>query len=238
MIEKAKYIVKNTDFEQFNNLITASQYLLLYKICSKYLSEGMTVLDWGLGGGHFSYFLQHENIETHGYTLDENPVFINYLSNVHVVIGTEPKSLPYADETFDIVFSIGVLEHVVETGGNVTDSLHEINRILKNGGHFICYHSPNKYSWVENYLRKFTHKYTNPVFIQSHSYLLNILKSTNFEIVVNKRYGILPRNIFKTLPIIISNSMLITKFYNNLDLLLNIFLNPIGQKQYFIAKKQ
>ena len=53
------------------------------------------------------------------------------------------------DGAFDCVFSIGVLEHVFETGGDEVASLREIRRVLKPGGHFLCFHFPNKHQWVE-----------------------------------------------------------------------------------------
>ncbi|MBQ4132690.1 MAG: methyltransferase domain-containing protein [Desulfovibrionaceae bacterium] len=47
------------------------------------------------------------------------------------------------------MFSIGVFEHVHETGGDQLASLKEISRVLKPEGFFLCFHLPNKYSWVE-----------------------------------------------------------------------------------------
>jgi len=59
----------------------------------------------------------------------------------------EPVILPFAADAFDLVFSVGVLEHVHEAGGDARGSILEIERVLKPGGHFLCFHLPNRYAW-------------------------------------------------------------------------------------------
>lgn len=46
---------------------------------------------------------------------------------------SDVRALPYADETFDLVYSMGTVEHFDET----TEALAEIRRVLKRGGRAI-----------------------------------------------------------------------------------------------------
>lgn len=46
---------------------------------------------------------------------------------------SDVRALPYADETFDLVYSMGTVEHFDET----TQALAEIRRVLKRGGRAI-----------------------------------------------------------------------------------------------------
>ena len=133
-------IIGKLDFEQFDNIITASQYIKLYDLTNKYTDKDSICLDWGMGDGHFSYYLLQKSRKVYSFTLDKKSIKISNDADIDLTIGDDPKRLPYENEYFDIVFSVGVLEHVRETGGNEINSLIEIKRVLKPGGIFICYH--------------------------------------------------------------------------------------------------
>ena len=53
--------------------------------------------------------------------------------------------LPYGDASFDVVLSVGVLEHVP----NDRASLAEIKRVLKPSGLFFCFFLPTDLSWTQ-----------------------------------------------------------------------------------------
>ena len=57
---------------QFRSLVTAHQYLKLYRLFHRHVPKGSKVLDWGAGNGHFSYFLQRSGYETTGYSIDDD----------------------------------------------------------------------------------------------------------------------------------------------------------------------
>ena len=69
-------IIGKSDFEQFDNIITASQYIKLYDLTNKYTSEDSICLDWGMGNGHFSYYLLKKNRKVYSFTLDEKSIKI------------------------------------------------------------------------------------------------------------------------------------------------------------------
>jgi hypothetical protein len=96
---------------QWQSFAAFCQYRRVFEATRRYLEPGAVALDWGCGNGHFPFFLVR-----HG----------------------ELVKLPFDESTFDLVFSIGVLEHVPEAGGS---------------GHFLCFRLPNRYAWGEN-LRK------------------------------------------------------------------------------------
>lgn len=116
---------------QFSNQISASQYFLAYRLLLKYAEASASVLDWGTGEGHFSFFLLEQGFETTGFTVDQHCLLANYLYNrfgERYQLVTEPdaiSTLRFSDNQFDVITSIGVLEHVRETGGDeLTEILH------------------------------------------------------------------------------------------------------------------
>ena len=78
-------------------------------------------------------------------------------SNLHADFDVgDCLSLPYADSSFDITFSIGLLEHFE----NIEKVISEQIRVLSSGGLFIGYVVPylpdnvqKNYEWINNLLR-------------------------------------------------------------------------------------
>ena len=156
---KDKNIVDS--FYQFDNKITAFQYIFPHQKANSSVRKGDYVLDWGCGQGHFSCYLDYIGCKTFGYSFDGFPEGLKGIKNFIYELGSEanPVEIPFKSDKFDSVFSVGVLEHVHETGGDQIQSLEEIKRILKKEGCFYCFHLPNKYSWVEamiSFIYKFT----------------------------------------------------------------------------------
>lgn len=218
---------ENANFLQFSNIATAYQYERVYKALPPLSGKA---LDWGCGNGHFSRYLVELGIETVGYSLEGRPdIRSNLFSFVH---GTHPTQLPFDDCEFDIVFSIGVLEHVWEFGGNDADSVSEIKRVLKPGGTFFCAHLPNKYGWIEPtakalglvehfHKKKYTYKD-----------IQNLLDG--FRIQTIGRYNFLPRNqLAKLRPGPVVGSLI-----NIADRMLSSIFPMLNQNYYFIATRR
>lgn len=231
---------KNCELLQYRRLITAQQYIYLYDILTKYVDTGKVVLDWGSGNGHFSYFLLKSGYKVSGFSFDDfylRQYFNEFDYEFKQGNEIKPSVIPYSDNQFDAVVSVGVLEHVRETGGNEIDSLQEIHRILKPGGYFICYHFPNQFSWIEAIASLFPGKHHH-----SYRYTSKLIKTfcqaTNFELVEIKRYGILPRNIWGNLPIFLGNSPILAKLFHLGDDILKYPFSWICQNYYFVVKKR
>ncbi|PPJ63020.1 class I SAM-dependent methyltransferase [Cuspidothrix issatschenkoi] len=228
----------NCDLSQFQSLISANQYNQLYLILSKYIVKGSKVLDWGCGNGHFSYFLLTAGYQTDGFSFNDFSLRQYLKLNYNFKLGNrqEPKILPYANNQFDAVVSVGVLEHVRETGGNEIDSLKEIYRILKPGGYFICYHFPNQFSWIETISAYIPNKHHHE-YRYNKRMINNLCQQSGLEILELKRYGFLPRNISSKLPKRLKKSALISNIWNISDEILQYLFSWFCQNYLFVTQK-
>jgi ubiquinone/menaquinone biosynthesis C-methylase UbiE len=220
-------------------LASLMQYVKAYACVDQHIKPGARVLDWGGGSGHFSFFLKRCGYLTSIYSFS-TPLFVqaeieNKAIQYTSAASSEPIKLPYPDASFDAVCSIGVLEHVRETGGNERGSLAEIRRILKPDGVFLCYHFPNKYSWIEFLARRFGsyhHAYTYDA--QSiHAIFDGLLHVQHQE-----RYAILPRNSLRRLPVFLVNRVWFSRLFDMTDRILSRFLRPWNQNWLIVARKK
>lgn len=225
---------------QFHSPVTGHQYVRMYRLTNRYVPAGGRVLDWGTGSGHFSVFLARNGYCADAFSLQEAPRICDDLPAGRYAFSAgdpnDPVSLPYEDETFDAVASVGVLEHVRETGGNEDDSLREICRVLKPGGFFLCFHFPNQYSWIDAAARSLgrwshTYRYTA-------SDIRALAARAQLELVDVTRYAVLPRNVWSWgVPRGLGASFGLARFYDRVDDALSMVLAPVCQNFLFIARK-
>ena len=225
---------------QFDSLLTMLQYKTPYRITSRYFGRMKNVLDWGCGNGHFSYYLTKNGIPSTGYSFDDFPAALksSRLFTHCPASGKDPVRLPFNDESFDTVFSVGVLEHVYETGGNEVDSLREIDRILRPQGLFFCFHFPNKYQWIEpagKLLGKLEHYHNRKYSIHQ---IKSFLALTNFDLLEWGRYNFLPRNQLRRLPSPLKENPVFLSAFQGLDSLLTTLLPQLCTNFYFVAVKK
>jgi len=224
---------------QFDNLATQSQYRTAYALTSKYVRRGDTVLDWGCGNGHFSLFLETLGACVTGFSFEPAPRVMNDSPRFMFVAGSpdEPRRLPFAGAQFDMVVSVGVIEHVWETGGDERDSLAELYRVLKPGGHFLTFHLPNRTGWIESAvalvgLKKHLHgrRY-------SGAEIRALWTGAGFEIVEIGRYNALPRNELRALPSALRHAGWFARACNAADDALGALAPMICTNYFVVARK-
>lgn len=159
------------------------------------LSKDVKILDWGGHDGVLSdalYNLDYKNITI----LDVGPArnfdfnrFPN-LKKVGSVFTDELVVLPFANESFDVVVSCGVLEHVVF----INRSLEEIHRVLKNNGRFFIFHFPQRTSWTE-FIASMHKKSGHSRKYSTREFRL-LLNSHGFEISKFWKFNFLPKTLY------------------------------------------
>jgi SAM-dependent methyltransferase len=224
---------------QFASLAGAQQYLGLYRLWRRHVPAGSTTLDWGAGNGHFSYFLLRTGYRATAYSF-ETSGFSRWLPAgdyrfVPAQAG-EPRRLPFAEASFDAVASVGVLEHVREKGGDEAASLAEIARVLKPGGVFVCWHLPNRWSWIDFGARLLPGA-VHHTWRYSLADVRGLVAAAGLELVDAGRYGFLPRNIVHRLIGPSANAPGVAAAWNVADAVLGAVLSPVVQNLYFVARR-
>lgn len=238
---KTHGLVKQAD--QWGSYATFSQYRIPFRKTSAYLAAPARVLDWGCGNGHFSYFLTRNGIRTVGYSFDDPPAHLRSAPLFEHVRGrtSDPVTIPFEANSFDAVFSIGVLEHVHESGGDQKASLAEIHRILKPGGLFFCFHLPNRYTWIEFIVRQANrwlgtqmHQHTK---LFNYARFTALMEGLTFEMLESGRYNIIPRNRLTKCPDVVVDSRAGARAIDALDHALSVLFPWFCQNWYFILRK-
>lgn len=141
-------------------------WLTFNKIIKDSNIDGNKSLEVGCGRGSLSAYFSENGWDTT--LLDISKVVIEkakeafYRSNLNAKFDVgDCLSLPYADESFDLVFSIGLLEHFED----FNQVILEQSRVLKNNGLFIGYVVPElkdslqkNYNWINEILKAVTPK--------------------------------------------------------------------------------
>ena len=230
--------------EQWGSMATCDQYRLAYAKTSQHVQPGTRCLDWGSGNGHFSYFLTQNGFQTDAYSFQEPPAFLmsSPLFKHTLANPKDPVTIPYPDETFDNVFSVGVLEHVHESGGEQRKTILELVRILKKGGTLLIYHLPNRYTWIEFLVRSLNRLKGKTM--HEHSYFatrrsfMELIQGTSLEVLEGGRYNFIPRNSFNRLPHVLTNNALVCSGINAVDSMLAAVCPVLCQNWYFILRKK
>ncbi len=113
-------------------------------------TDSNKVVDLGCGSGELVYWLRSLDIDAHGcdFQFKDGPYVEQLFTESYLsqISGT-PYTLPYADESVDVVISDQVIEHVID----LRETNKEIARVLKNGG--ICLHIfPSRYTPLEPHI--------------------------------------------------------------------------------------
>lgn len=103
------------------------------------VKDGMKILEVGCGGGHFTNMIKkyYPSCEVYGIDLDNNHIKFakkeSKKQNIEVNYQVaDIKELPFNDNSFDLVFSHTVVEHLP-----FDDFIKEQKRVLKTGGKLV-----------------------------------------------------------------------------------------------------
>lgn len=223
-------------------LATIGQYRHAYALTHRWLGEAQELLDWGCGNGHFSRFLLEAGRRVTGYSYELPPAFVMDHPQFRFVSGTPnaPVALPFADASFDAVFSVGVLEHVHELGGEQQGSFDELLRVLRPGGTMFVFHFPNAGSWIEALVRWRNRRGAGR---HEHSRLFRAedihgyLRGRPARLLEMGRYNLLPRNSWLRLPPVLGDSAALCGVVDVLDDALGALLPVLAQNWYFVVRK-
>lgn len=103
-----------------------------YDICMEKLKENEKWLDIGCGSANFlKNAISDKNIELHGMDVVDESISRAVKNGINCIKNSASEKYPYEDQTFDMVTSTDVLEHL--RLDDVKNALSEIYRVLKKG---------------------------------------------------------------------------------------------------------
>lgn len=157
------------------------------------------LLDWGCGFGQMTYLLRRRGFDVTPFDVgpeDTKLPDVPLTRDLRVVRSVHPTRLPFPDESFDVVLSCGVLEHVDEFSapGNELRSLAEIRRVLRAGGTFVIYQLPQRHAWQEAITRRLHLGYAHPRRYTARE-IKGMLDSAGFDVTRLVRNNLLPKNL-------------------------------------------
>ncbi len=131
------------------NKKTSDNLLIKIKILEELgvnLKPESTIMDFGCGAGQVVHELRDLGYRAFGcdVKIDTKPI---HDKNIIRLIDSRPYKLPFEDNTFKVILSDQVFEHVQ----NYSEVIAEINRVLKPDG--CCLHIfPSRYKLIESHV--------------------------------------------------------------------------------------
>jgi len=112
----------------------------LWPVVQSLFKPGCSILEAGAGSGRWIKFLNDRGYRAQGIELNRRDVdrFHETYPLLKLEYG-DVRQLPYDDQTFDAVMSLGVLEHLIDGPGKAPNEMH---RVLKQGG-IVVYTVPH-----------------------------------------------------------------------------------------------
>ncbi len=174
-----KYFMKRENVEQYKSMIADYDPMPTINKLEKYLNEGDSILELGMGAG-LDYFILSKKYQVLG--TDSSPLFIEDYkrehpdANVMILDATDIT----IQKKFDCIFSNKVLQHL--TKDNFVKSLSQQKNILhKNGVIFMTL-------WYGDYREELMFEGEIRFTYYTENDIKEIVKDT-FEIVTIERYS-------------------------------------------------
>lgn len=225
---------------QFGSIASSHQFHKLYRVIGRHVPDGARVLDWGCGNGHLAFGLAALGYDVSAFGFEDFAIRPLVSDRVRFVAGdpSDPVTIPFPSGGFDAVVSVGVLEHVWETGGDAALSMREIARVLRPGGVFVCYHLPNRSSLIEAIPgRTSAHRHRHRDRYTARS-IRALCAGSALDLVAHRRYAALPRNVWNRAPAALRRSATAARAWDVLDGALEVPLAAVCQNHLFVARKR
>jgi len=124
--------------EAYGNLQTNLEFLAE----SNLLQQGQRILEVGCGIGNIVYELTEQGYDIKGTDISIEAIAYGRKKYPNIRIEVQPaEELKFETESFDIVLSFDLFEHVVRIDRHIS----EVFRVLRPGGYYM-FQTPNKYS--------------------------------------------------------------------------------------------
>ena len=159
------------------NPTSVKRYNRLYDLISGYVKEDSKILDVGCALGGFLDFLNEKGCKNL-YGIDLSEVYVDNSYGHNIKFG-DACSLPFEDNSFDIIMLTQVMEHLVD----IRKAVREIKRVLVDGG-IVCIGVPDASKYSESYFFDFY-----LLLLREHvqhfdiEHLKLLLESESFELV-------------------------------------------------------
>jgi len=158
--------------------------------------QELRLLDWGCGKGHVTHLLRKRGAIVTSCDVDDASDDSSFGQRTPIVNGDGIRVvplrheflLPFTDESFDAVVSMGVLEHVPRE----RESVRELHRVLRPGGLFFCFYLPQTLSWTQLVSRLRGDHYHDRLYTKRK--IRRLLRDADFAPIDIWRRALFPKN--------------------------------------------
>lgn len=130
----------NRNTKESSHAYRAFMHDRIKKLVPDLIPQKCTILDFGSGDGLLTHFMHNTFFNARIIGVDTDKLMVQEAANAFPTLSfmhTEQKNLPFADETFDLVYAVDVFHHIEQS--DHAWYVAELMRVLKRGGYFIMF---------------------------------------------------------------------------------------------------
>jgi len=109
--------------------------------------------------------------------------------------------------------------------------------VLEPGGVFVCWHFPNRWSWIDVVARRVPGKHHH-LYRYTRGDVKRLVAGAGLELLETRRYGVIPRNNAHVLLGPARDAARAASLWDAVDRALASPLNGIAQNHCFVARKR